>query len=46
LAVGGIGLDGGEEGRVDAQGVEIVEALGETVERAPFGALKSVGFTW
>jgi hypothetical protein len=37
LGVSGVGLDGGEEKRVDSQGVEIVEALGEAVEGAAFG---------
>src|ERR1700722_4068587 len=43
LGVSGVGLDGGEEERVDSQGVEIVEALGEAVEGAAFGGTKVGG---
>jgi hypothetical protein len=43
LGVGGVGLDGGEEKRVDSQRVEIVEALGEAVEGAAFGGAEVGG---
>jgi hypothetical protein len=34
LGVGGVGLDGGEEEGVGAEGVDVVEALGDAVEAA------------
>ena len=34
LRVGGVGLDGGEEEAVDAEGLDVVETLGDAVETA------------
>ena len=49
LGVGGVGLDGGEEDGVGAEGLDVVEALGDAVEAAgavSVGGLKLMGFTW
>jgi hypothetical protein len=37
LGVGGVGLDGGEEEGVGAEGVDVVETLGYAVEAAAGG---------
>ena len=43
LGVGGVGLDGGEEDGVDTEGLDVVEALGDAVERAAAGGAEVSG---
>jgi len=43
LSVGGVGLDGGEEEDIGAEGLDIFEALGDAVETAAAGGVKVEG---